>query len=90
MSNKGKKPKVPMTPAWERYWADPKAPHPDSILSPMGSPSTAQRVLAPFRYSGSPSNTSSHDKRESWYCHHYRLPGEHYHKTMAELERCND
>jgi hypothetical protein len=22
------------------------------------------------------------------YCHYYREPGEHYHRTLAELERC--
>lgn len=77
-----------MTEAWRRYWADPKAPHPDSILSPSGDPSTHERVLAPFSSAPGETATTRMDQRESWYCHHYRLPGEHYHKTMSELEGC--
>jgi hypothetical protein len=24
------------------------------------------------------------------YCHHYRLPNEHYHASMEELEQCSE
>ena len=62
-----------MTPAWQKYWSDGKSPHPD-----VGrAHSDVQRVLAAF----------SKDWK-SHYCHHYRKVGEHYHRSMEELEAC--
>lgn len=50
--------------------------------------SPVARVWAPFRYTGPVYNTSSHDGRESFFCHGYRQEGEHYHKTLTEMEDC--
>jgi len=89
MSPRGKLPRVPLTEAWQRYWADPTAPHPDLIRYARKSPGKAERVESPLSYSGPPSNTSSHRNRgESFYCHHYRAADEHWHSSVEELERC--
>lgn len=83
--SRGKR-KHPQTAAWAAYWAG--GAHPDSILSGSEGASTHERVLAPFSGEEGEHRTTKMDQRESFYCHHYRLPGEHYHKTMSELEGC--
>jgi len=77
----------PITAAWQAYWSDRKAPHPDSFALEQ-APRPLGRALAPFANDPGETSLGRMDLRESWYCHHYRLPGEHYHKTMAELEGC--
>lgn len=81
--------KTPQTAAWQAYWSDNNAPHPDSFAYRQGL-QTQQRVLAPFRGKAGEYRTTQMDQRETWYCHHYRLPNEHYHKTQEELEACSD
>jgi hypothetical protein len=49
---------------------------------------TVQRVLAPFRAPYDPEKPRTWDKREAFYCHGYKQPGEHYHKSIEELEAC--
>jgi hypothetical protein len=47
------------------------------------------RVLAPFTDKGADLPFSKRYLfRESFYCHGYRLVGEHYHRTLIELEDC--
>jgi hypothetical protein len=75
------------TPEWEAYWADNKAPHPDSFRLKT-APKPSGRVLAPFSGEAGATTLAGMDRRQSFYCHHYRAADEHYHKTMEELEAC--
>ena len=57
-------------------------------MAPRQILSSRERAWAPFRYSGPIHLISSYDLRESFYCHGYRQEGEHYHKTMEQMEDC--
>lgn len=51
--------------------------------------SSQPRPLAPFTDKGAHLPFSRRwDLRESFYCHGYRQDGEHYHKTLEEMEDC--
>jgi hypothetical protein len=53
------------------------------VLSPQ------ERVWAPFTDKGDDLPFSRRwDLRESFFCHGYRALGEHYHKTLEEMEDC--